>query len=86
MPEKETKMIESEQILDFNSPFYVELSEGQRIRKIRKDLKMSQKQFAQKLNVTKLCVARWETDSRKCKGAAKVLLHVMIKFNLWDQI
>ncbi len=40
------------------------------IKNLRNSLEMTQKQFADKLGVKQLTVARWESSERACKGAA----------------
>ena len=47
---------------------------------------MTQEEFADLLWVNKLCVARWETNTRECKGAALRLINILNKFELWDKI
>ena len=60
--------------------------EGSQIRKLRKSLNLTQEQMAEKLKIKKLAVTRWELGERKCRGASKLLIEVLTKFNLWDQV
>ena len=49
------------------------------VRKIRKELKLSQAEFAAKFGLSAATVRDWEQNRRKPEGAARVLLHVIKK-------
>jgi DNA-binding transcriptional regulator YiaG len=76
-------MILNEDLLNFEFPILLNISHGERIRILRKNLKLTQQSFAKKLGVTKLTVARWELGKRKCKGSSFILMSLLTKFDLW---
>jgi putative transcriptional regulator len=49
------------------------------VRKIRKELKLSQAEFAAEFGLSAATVRDWEQNRRKPEGAARVLLHVIKK-------
>jgi putative transcriptional regulator len=49
------------------------------VRKIRKDLKLSQAEFAAEFGLSAATIRDWEQNRRRPEGAARVLLHVIRK-------
>jgi putative transcriptional regulator len=49
------------------------------VRKIRKELKLSQAEFAAEFGLSAATIRDWEQNRRKPEGAARVLLHVIKK-------
>jgi|HubBroStandDraft_4_1064222.scaffolds.fasta_scaffold32474_6 DNA-binding transcriptional regulator YiaG len=61
------------------------ISTGEQIKRLRKFLCLTQEEFADLLHVEKLCVTRWETNMRKCKGPALRLINILSENNLWEK-
>ncbi len=59
---------------------------SKQIKRLREKLKLTQEEFADILWVNKLCVTRWETDKRECKGTALRLINILTQFDLWEKI
>ncbi len=49
------------------------------VRKIRKELKLSQAEFAAEFGLSAATIRDWEQNRRRPEGAARVLLHVIKK-------
>lgn len=75
-----------EKITKENQLWIQEVPTGKQIQTIRKKLKLTQMQFGKLLGVTKLCIARWEIGERQCKGTAMVLINVLTRYKLWENV
>ncbi len=49
------------------------------VRKIRKEIKLSQAEFAAEFGLSAATIRDWEQNRRRPEGAARVLLHVIKK-------